>query len=232
MDAVTSVTLDPVNTRITSGAPLPVAERGASREERKRRTRIALVNSALELLAEQSFGSLSLREVARGARVVPTAFYRHFANMEELGLALIDDSFRALRAMLREARSHPAPEHVIRRSVEILVRHVHEHPLHFRFIVRERHSGVPALRQAIRAEIRLVTSELATDLSRFPYLREWRTEDLNMIASLLVNAMVSITEALVDSGVGNPEAEAEIVSAAQKQLTLVALGATQWRTER
>jgi AcrR family transcriptional regulator len=201
----------------------------ASRDERKRRTRIALLNSALEPLEDRSFGSLSLREVARGAGVVPTAFYRHFASMEELGLALIDDSFRALRGMLREARSEPAPESVIRRSVEILVRHVREHRLHFRFIVRERHGGVAALRQAIRTEIRLVTSELATDLSRFPALRDWRSEDLNVLAGLLVNAMVSVAEAIVDAPVDTTEAEREIVGMAERQLTMIALGAAEWR---
>jgi AcrR family transcriptional regulator len=200
------------------------------RHERKLRTRAALMRSALELLADRSFGSLSLREVARGAGVVPTAFYRHFESTEELGLALIDESFRTLRAMLREARSEPVPEHVIRRSVEILVSHVHEHRLHFRFIVRERHSGVAALRQAIRAEIRLFTSELATDLRRFPQLGDWSTDDLQMMAGLIVNTMVSTAEAIVDAPIDNPEVEAEIVGDAERQLTLIAVGAAGWRT--
>ena len=41
--------------------------------------------------------------------VVPTAFYRHFASMDELGLALVEESFRTLRTMLREALT-PLPE--------------------------------------------------------------------------------------------------------------------------
>src|SRR5439155_23497205 len=69
-------------------------ESGATRQERKRRTRQALLDAALELLKEQSFSSLSLRQVTRAAGIVPTAFYRHFDDMEELGLALIDESFR------------------------------------------------------------------------------------------------------------------------------------------
>ena len=35
---------------------------------------------------------------------MPTAFYRHFASLEELGLALVDESFASLRAMLRDVR--------------------------------------------------------------------------------------------------------------------------------
>ena len=62
-------------------------------------------SAALLLLKDTSFGSLSLREVTREAGVVPTAFYRHFANMEELGLALVDESFRTLRADDPSARA-------------------------------------------------------------------------------------------------------------------------------
>src|SRR5437868_13527222 len=122
------------------------------------------------------------------------------------------------------------PEHVIRRSVEILVRHVHAHRLHFRFIARERSSGVPALRQAIRAEIRLFSSELATDLSRFPYLDRWSTEDLGMFATLIVNTMVSTAEEIVEAPSGRPEVEQEIVRRAEKQLRLIAFGVPLWRS--
>src|SRR2546423_726869 len=76
--------------------------------ERKQPPGAPLFDSALALLENESFSSLSLRGVARGAGVAPTAFYRHFASMEELGLALIDDSFRTLREMIRAARAETA----------------------------------------------------------------------------------------------------------------------------
>ena len=202
-----------------------------TRREQKERTRIALLDAALRLLETKSFGSLGLREVAREAGVVPTAFYRHFASMEELGLVLIDDSFRTLRRMIRDARAQDlAFEHVIHDSVEILVRHVHAHRLHFRFVARERSSGVPVLRQAIRAEIRLFSSELATDLARFPFLDAWSTEDLGVLATLIVNTMVSTAEEIVEAPSGDPQAEREIVRRAEKQLLLIALGVPAWRS--
>lgn len=202
-----------------------------TRAAQKERTRIALLDAALRLLESKSFGSLGLREVTREAGVVPTAFYRHFDSMEELGLVLIDDSFRTLRRMIRDARSEPlAYGHVIRSSAEILVRHVHAHRLHFRFIARERSSGVPALRQAIRAEIRLFSSELATDLARFPYLDRWSTEDLGVLATLIVNTMVSTAEAIIDAPSGRPDVEREIVRDAEKQLRLIVLGIPAWRS--
>jgi AcrR family transcriptional regulator len=217
---VTLVTLKSVNSR----AP-------ESRQARKQRTRDELLRAALRLLEDQSFSGLSLREVAREAGVVPTAFYRHFDNMEELGLALIDESFRTLREMIRAARADPSTfEHVIPNSVDILVRHVHENRLHFRFIARERFSGVASLRHAIRAEIRLFASELATDLVRFPYMQEWSSEDLHVMAGLLVNAMVSIVEALLDAPANSAAAEREIRRIAEKQLRMVVLAAPAWRS--
>jgi AcrR family transcriptional regulator len=206
------------------------ADSATTRQERKQRTRQALLDAALELLAEQSFSSLSLRQVTRAAGIVPTAFYRHFDDMDQLGLVLIDESFRTLRAMLRDARSDPRTyEHVIRNSIEILAGYVHEHDTHFRFIARERFGGVAALRHAIRGEIRLFASDLATDLARFPYLDRWSTEDLQLLAGLFVNTMVATAEAILDAPPRDPVAEAEIVATARLQLQMITLGVRQWR---
>jgi hypothetical protein len=119
---------------------------------------------------------------------------------------------------------------VIHNSVEILVGYVHEHDTHFRFIARERFGGVVALRQAIGLEIRLFASELASDLARFPYLDRWSIEDLQLLAGLMVNAMVSTAEAILDAPPKDPAAEAEIVATAERQLRMIALAVPRWRS--
>jgi AcrR family transcriptional regulator len=200
-----------------------------SREERKEVTRRAIVAAALKLLEDRSFSALSLREVTRGAGIVPAAFYRHFESMEALGLVLIDESFRALRDMLRGARAGRLdPNRVIESSVEILVAGVDQQREHWRFIGRERSSGVTVLRYAIRTEIRLITSELAIDLARFPGLREWSSEDLNILASLFVNSMIVIAEAIEDAQ--DAAALEEIKRVAVKQLRMIAVGVAGWRS--
>ena len=200
-----------------------------SREERKEATRRAIVAAALRLLEERSFSALSLREVTRETGIVPAAFYRHFDSMEALGLVLIDESFRALRDMLRGARAGKLdPARVIESTVDILIAGVGDRREHWRFIGRERNSGVTVLRYAIRTEIRLITSELAIDLTRFPGLNDWSTEDLNMLASLFVNAMISIAEAIEDAADAN--ALDEIRRTAAKQLRLIVVGITGWHS--
>lgn len=206
--------------------------------ERRQQTRQALLEAArMRMDAGESFDSISLRSVARAAGVAPAAFYRHFASMDELGLVLVDESFLSLRAMLRRAREDGLPpEHIVHRSVHILVEHVLVHRQHFAFVAGARSSGNGVLRHAIRNEIRLFTSELATDLARFPILREWTTEDLQMLAGLLVNSMIAITEAIIElptSGPGGdpqPEALEEVVRLAEKQLRLPLLGVPAWRS--
>lgn len=200
-----------------------------SRGERKEATRRAIVAAALKLLDDRSFSALSLREVTREVGIVPAAFYRHFQSMEALGLALIDESFRALRDMLREARADRLdPRRVIESSVDALVDSVNEQREHWRFISRERNSGVTVLRYAIRGEIRLITSELATDLARFPGLNEWSTEDLNVLATLFVNSMIFIAESTED--VQNPAALEELRRIAVKQIRMITLGIAGWRS--
>ena len=63
-----------------------------------------------------------------------------------------------------------------------------------------------------------------------PALTAWKTEDLQMMAGLIVNAMVSTIEELLDAPLDSPEAEDEIVHTAEKQLRLVALGVPAWRS--
>ena len=59
--------------------------------EQTQKTRQTLIKAALELSAENGFASLSLRSVAREAGIAPTSFYRHFRDMDELGVELVDE---------------------------------------------------------------------------------------------------------------------------------------------
>jgi AcrR family transcriptional regulator len=202
-----------------------------TRRERKERTRQAILDAALEMVADEGLAALSLRRLTRSVGIVPTAFYRHFSSVEELGLALVDRSFASLRKMIRDARrGNPAVGGVIRSSVAILVEHVHADQTYFRFIARERFGGVPVVRQAIRHELELFERELATDLARLPNLDSWSSEDLRVIANLIVNAMVSTAEDILDAPPERPEVEREIVRTAEKQLRLIVVGAANWRS--
>jgi AcrR family transcriptional regulator len=203
--------------------PIPITE---SRRDRKERTRQAILDAALRLLEDEGFGQLSLRQITREVGIVPTAFYRHFSSLDELGLTLVDESFSTLREMIRAARDDMlAYESVIARSVQVLVDHVHAHRAHFSFIARERFGGHAAVRAAIRNELELFSRELAIDLSRLPNLRDWTARDLQVLSDLIVNAMVSTAELLLTVG---PEEEPRVVDDARRQLRLIVVGISGW----
>lgn len=201
------------------------------REQRKQRTRRALLDAALDLLEEQAFASLSLRQVTRRAGVVPTAFYRHFDSMDALGVELVEESVGTLRRMIRSARDED-PDYgvVIERSVQILVRHVHAHRAHFWFIVRQRFSSVTAVRMAIREQFRRFVTELATDLQRFGLLTHWPSEDRLLLADIIVNQMIATAEAILEMDPHDPRAEQQVIDHAERQLRMIVLGLSGWRS--
>ncbi len=204
-----------------------------TRIEKKERTRRAILEAALDLCEDSSLVALSLRQVAKEVGVVPTAFYRHFDSVEDLGLALVDESFVSLRAMLRGIRRTgaeiPTFNQIVDRSVATLEEHVHRHRGHFGFIARERAAGPLAVRARIRHEIELCERELATDIAQLPGTDHWSPEDLRVLSGLIVTAMVATAEDIVAAG-GRPEAEARVSAAARTQLRMVLIGALQWRS--
>jgi len=201
-----------------------------TRIERKERTRRAILDAALDLCEESSLVALSLRQVAKEVGIVPTAFYRHFDTLDELGLTLVEESFDSLRAMLRDIRrSDPTFVDIVDGSVAVLTEHVAQHHQHFAFIARERAAGPPAVRERIRHEIDLCERELATDLARLPGTESWSSEDLRVLCNLIVTAMVATAERLISAG-GRREVEAALADDARRQLRMVLVGALNWRS--
>jgi len=204
-----------------------------SRHERKQRTRHAILDAALELSAEGGLSALSLRSVAKKVGIVPTAFYRHFSSVEQLGLALLDESFGAMRETLREVRRDNRDiDDVIENSVRILVKNVGERRAHFLFIARERIAGPPLVREAVRREMELIELELAMDVARLLDARGWPTEDLRTLAHLIVTAMVGIVQDIILTA--RPEqlgVEARIRDQAERQLRMIAVAAANWRPQ-
>lgn len=203
-----------------------------SRAERKERTRQRLLDVTLRLIADRSLASISLREVAREAGIVPTAFYRHYASMDALGVDLVDEAMRPLRQMIRDARrGRTAHGDIIADTVAVLAKQVREHPDQFRFLSRERYGGVAAVRRAIATELRLFTSDLTVDLARLTTGYDWTIDDLEMAAALMVAAMLTTVMDLLEIDERHPEDAAPLLDQAERQLRLIALGMGAWRSK-
>ncbi len=132
------------------------------RAQQKEKTRRALVDAAFnQLSAEKSFSNLSLREVAREAGIAPTSFYRHFKDMDELGLAMVDESGLLLRQLMRQARKRiENGGSVVVLSVETFFELIADRPNVFRLLLRESSGTSQAFRTAASREIQHFVAEL------------------------------------------------------------------------
>jgi AcrR family transcriptional regulator len=136
-----------------------------SRKQQKAETRQRLMDAAAaELASGRSFDTLSLREVAKLAGIAPTSFYRHFHDMEGLGLALIEEHSEALLSLMHRVREQASEgRSVIRASVETLFDYIFRNQGLSRMILLESLSPQSAFRSA--AEKLLVT--MSRDLEEF-----------------------------------------------------------------
>ncbi|MEZ0089039.1 TetR family transcriptional regulator [Streptacidiphilus sp. EB129] len=200
------------------------------RQAQKQQTRQSLLDAGLHLLEHQSLSSVGLREVTREVGITPSAFYRHFRDLPELGVALVDESFGSLRALLRAIRAEQSgTDEVIDRTVDVIVQYVHENRAHFRFLARERHGGVQPVRDAIAVRFRQFAEDLAGDLALQPASEGWDPADVRMLADLYVDHAVHVAAALLEAD-GDPGAERRIADTARRQLRLISLGRLHWRS--
>jgi len=201
-----------------------------TRSERKDLTRNNLLQAALSLIGEgRSFTSLGLREIARVAGVAPNAFYRHFRNTDELGLALVEEVGVTLRRLLREARQAGLSQtDMVRRSVLVYQAYVRQNRQQFMFIASERSGGSRLLRMAIRIDVAHFTNEMAHDFRRLGLYQELPTESLQMVCGLIVTSMLAAATDILDLPAEQPLLETEMTENFVKQLQVVLLGASCW----
>ena len=213
--------------------PAPPSKRSdaLTRSERKDLTRASLLKAALDLMGEgRSFTSLGIREIAREAGMVPNAFYRHFRNTDELGLALVEEVGITLRRLLREARhSELTLQSMVRRSVDVYYQYVIQNRLQFLFISSERSGGSRILRLAIRNDVSHFTNEMAQDFRRLGVYPEMPPNSLHMVCGLIVTTMLAAAPEILDLPPDQPLLEAEITENFVKQLQIVLLGARHWK---
>ncbi|MFE2552107.1 TetR family transcriptional regulator [Streptomyces sp. NPDC059355] len=209
-----------------------MSETIGARQAQRNRTRRALLDAALSLLEEQTLGSLGLREVTRVAGVTPTAFYRHFRDTEELGIALVDEALQSLHAAVRSTlgASGEAAQR-IDTTVDLMAELVREYPAHIRFIVRERHGGVRRVREAVSGQLDAFAREVAERLGADALSRGWSADDLLMLARLYVDHMVMTVSAYLAAGPDDAE-RAAVTRTARRQLRLIHAGRLHWPTGR
>lgn len=159
-----------------------------NRTEQRKKTRNAIVQAALNLSVEKGFPALSLREVTRAAGVAPATFYRYFVDMEELGLAMVDEVGLSLRQLMRKARQRVKLEGgVVRTSVETFMIFIDTSPQLFQLLMGDRAGGPRSFRAAIKKEKQRFVDELVDDLRRDSPSTALPLSHIEVVAEMIVN---------------------------------------------
>ncbi|OEF26128.1 HTH-type transcriptional repressor FabR [Vibrio rumoiensis] len=190
------------------------------RAQQKEKTRRSLIDAAFgQLSADRGFSNLSLREVSREAGIAPTSFYRHFKDMDELGLVMVDEGGLLLRQLMRQARQRIVAEgSLIRTSVQTFMEFIEQSPNIFRLLLRERSGTSAEFRMAVAREVQHFGAELTEYLVHAGMSREQ--------ASIQAEASVTI---VFTSGAEaldlEPEARDALAERMILQLRMLAKGA-------
>lgn len=195
--------------------PLPGRKAVISRED--------LIAAALKLVGpHRSVSSLSLREVAREAGIAPNSFYRHFRDMDELAIALIDQAGRSLRKIIGEARHRATSERsVVRSSVETFMEQLSADEKLLHILLREGNVGSDAFKQAVERELSFFEDELCVDLVRLAELHGTPIREPALVSKAITRLIFTIGATAMDLP---RERHAEIIEQMVVMLRMIILG--------
>ena len=132
-----------------------------------------IIAAALKLLGpSRSVSTLSLREVAREAGIAPNSFYRHFRDMDELAVALIDMAGESLRQIIGEARQRATLEvSVVQSCTDAFMEQLRADDRLLHILLREGTVGSDAFKRAVERQLSFFEEELGQDLIRLAALK-------------------------------------------------------------
>ncbi len=164
-----------------------------------------LISAALKLVGpHRSISTLSLREVAREAGIAPNSFYRHYRDIDELAVSLIELAGASLRKVLSEARQRASNERsVIQTSIEVFMEQLSIGEGFLPILLREGKVGSAAFKQAVERQLCFFEDELQQDLVR---LGEAKGQTLHQ-PELAARAMTRLVFAMASVAMDLPTTE-------------------------
>lgn len=209
------------------------------RDERKQQSRQALLDAALKLSTSgRSFSTISLREIAREVGLVPTAFYRHFEDMDNLGQVLVAQVAQRLKLIVLQLRQGylDLEDTKTKTSIKLFLQAVDHSPQDWIFLIAERWGGSNTVRNDIAREIEIIIRDLAQDLSdthSFKHIQS--VDDLNVMSSILINlsftwAMAWLTLTSQYSGQDLVQRQQQYIEQVSTEIKLLFRGIANWES--
>lgn len=163
-------------------------------------TKEELFQATLSLIGPQkSIASLSLREIAREAGIAPNSFYRHFKDIDELAIALIDQSGLVLRRIIREARLQASKQQsIIRSSVEVFIQQLNTDEGNLSLLLREGYTGSTSYKAAVDRQLNFFQQELQEDLIRLERLNNSKISHADLAAKAITQLVFNMGAKVLD----------------------------------
>ena len=163
-------------------------------------TKEELFQAALSLIGPQkSISSLSLREVARQAGIAPNSFYRHFKDIDELAIELIDRSGHVLRQILHQARLKASKQNsIIRSSVEVFIEQLDADEGNLSLLLREAYTGSASYKLAVERQLNYFQQELQDDLIRIERLNNSKLYHPDLVAKAITQLVFNMGAKMID----------------------------------
>lgn len=187
MDLPSSITTTDQENRAPAGRRASI-----SREE--------LLNAAMQLLGpHRSVSTLSLREVAREAGIAPNSFYRHFRDIDELAIALINQAGSELRNIIGSARQRASAERsVVQTSMEVFMEQLGAESGYLQLLLREGKVGSEAFKQAVEQQLIFFENELKEDLVLLEQLHGHQLYAPELVAKAITRLVFAIGAIAID----------------------------------
>ncbi|WP_228212282.1 HTH-type transcriptional repressor FabR [Acinetobacter stercoris] len=163
-------------------------------------TKEELFQAALNLIGPQkSIASLSLREVAREAGIAPNSFYRHFKDIDELAIELIERSGLVLRQILHEARIKAIKQNsIIRSSVQVFIEQLDADEGNLSLLLREGYTGSTSYKQAVDRQLNFFQQELQEDLIRLERINNSKLSHPDLVAKAITQLVFNMGAKVID----------------------------------
>jgi AcrR family transcriptional regulator len=183
-----------------------------------------VMDAAVGLLdSNRSVSTLTLREVARAAGIAPNTFYRHFRDVNELTVAVIDQAGRSLRGVIRESRQCAALKHgVIRGSIEAFMKQLGGEGKYLQVLLREMSTGPEPFRLAVDRELSFFEDELRDEIERIQLTSKVVTYKPEVVAKAITRLVFTMGAIAADA----PEDEREkLTEQTIEMIRMIVLGA-------
>lgn len=197
----------------------------SSRSDRKEATRRRILAAAMQLVEEgRSPDALGLREVARAAGMAAPSLYNHFAEMDELGLALVDDCLLRLRAAARTARKA-----ILDQETEVALKSVLQQfgkaVAHFesvlRLLIMQWFNANPEYRRTIRRELSMMRREMASDMRDAATRRGLANHEYQYESDAIFSLLITYVLNALDL---SKEKREQRLAVLERQILMVVLG--------